>query len=485
MFALAVQYLTGVVYATDPASREQPEWPPHPDRVFMAMVAAHHETDAAPLEREALRWLEQLGPPSIAASATGEPRRAVTSFVPVNDTQAPRVKPGHAPSSSQIDDGVSLLPEHRSRQPRTFPAIVPHDPAAFFIWPEADPDPSLTNAVDLLCRKVVRVGHSASLVQMWVEPDPPAPTLQPTTASPRVRLRVSGDGRLAALEARYPERRPTPSLWAGYGPRAPEALTAPRGSAFSPDLLVFRRVSGRPLGLESTSLLADIARRAILALASEPIPEWVSGHAADGSRTTRPHLALLPLADVGHQYADGHLLGLGLALPSTISNEQVAESLGRLIGAGDTGEIMPFSIFDGSLLDWTVELDLRATRPAALDPDTWTGPPLGARRWASVTPVVLDRFPKKDGDAERTVIAACEHAGLPQPTEVITAPVSLVAGAPTAWSMPPLGTRAGKGSRLHAHVVITFPEPVRGPVIIGAGRYRGYGLCRPLPAVDL
>ena len=27
---------------------------------------------------------------------------------------------------------------------------------------------------------------------------------------------------------------------------------------------------------------------------------------------------------------------------------------------------------------------------------------------------------------------------------------------------------------------VTFKEPVVGPVLLGAGRYRGYGLCRPL-----
>ena len=28
--------------------------------------------------------------------------------------------------------------------------------------------------------------------------------------------------------------------------------------------------------------------------------------------------------------------------------------------------------------------------------------------------------------------------------------------------------------------VIVFEEPVRGPVLVGAGRFRGYGLCRPM-----
>jgi CRISPR-associated protein Csb2 len=30
--------------------------------------------------------------------------------------------------------------------------------------------------------------------------------------------------------------------------------------------------------------------------------------------------------------------------------------------------------------------------------------------------------------------------------------------------------------------VLLFDEPVRGPVLIGAGRFRGYGVCRPVNA---
>jgi CRISPR-associated protein Csb2 len=32
------------------------------------------------------------------------------------------------------------------------------------------------------------------------------------------------------------------------------------------------------------------------------------------------------------------------------------------------------------------------------------------------------------------------------------------------------------------HAVIRFAEPVDGPVILGAGRFTGLGLCRPLSA---
>ena len=31
-----------------------------------------------------------------------------------------------------------------------------------------------------------------------------------------------------------------------------------------------------------------------------------------------------------------------------------------------------------------------------------------------------------------------------------------------------------------AHAILVFDEPMRGPVLIGAGRFRGYGVCRAL-----
>ena len=40
MFALGVEFLMRRAIMTRFDNREEPEWPPHPDRVFMALVAA-------------------------------------------------------------------------------------------------------------------------------------------------------------------------------------------------------------------------------------------------------------------------------------------------------------------------------------------------------------------------------------------------------------------------------------------------------------
>lgn len=50
---------------------------------------------------------------------------------------------------------------------------------------------------------------------------------------------------------------------------------------------------------------------------------------------------------------------------------------------------------------------------------------------------------------------------------------------PPAPSFPRLPRKDGSLCR-HAHAILVFAERVVGPLLLGAGRYRGYGLCRPV-----
>ena len=63
-------------------------WPPSPGRLFQALVAAAARgASIPPTEQEALRWLEALPPPDVAAPA-GRQGRSVPQFVPNNDLDA-------------------------------------------------------------------------------------------------------------------------------------------------------------------------------------------------------------------------------------------------------------------------------------------------------------------------------------------------------------------------------------------------------------
>jgi CRISPR-associated protein Csb2 len=107
----------------------------------------------------------------------------------------------------------------------------------------------------------------------------------------------------------------------------------------------------------------------------------------------------------------------------------------------------------------------------------------------SVTPMMLDRFPDEDDplEAARIVAASCANIGLPAPVEIELHKHSGARGAPAAY--PARGSRSRpdwsfpRESRLRdrprRHLVIRFGEPVRGPVLLGAGRYQGFGLCLP------
>lgn len=479
MVSMAIRYLNGWAMATDPSDRNRAEWPPHPDRVFMALASAHFETDGGASEREALTWLERQEAPRLWASEWTE-RTVGVAFVPVNDTTGPRLRSGQPPTPEQTSEGMRLLPEYRGRQPRRFPVAIPRDPTVYLVWNDDPPDQVRQGLADL-CEKIVRVGHSASLVQAWLEDGPPAPNWVPSNGAAQLRLRVPGPGRLTHLEDQFARGlRPERSRWAGYA--RPLTEPAPKSSSpvFDARLLVLRRTGGRLLGLESTLALTDLLRRTVLRLCPDPVPAWISGHESDGRVFRRPHLAFLPLPHVGGKYADGHLVGLGLAIPTEVDRREVARCLNPVLGFQPDGNLRPLSLYSGRSLEWDLEMERRDSPPAALLGTTWTGE---STRWATVTPIAFDRHAKgmdPHFQAEEMVALACQRIGLPRPRDVVVSQVSLHEGVPPSRDFPPLRRKADGGRMRHAHAIITFEDPVPGPVVLGAGRFRGYGLCKPV-----
>jgi CRISPR-associated protein Csb2 len=488
MFAIGVHYLNGWAMASHPTDRERPEWPPHPDRVFMALASAHFETEGTTIEREALEWLEQQPPPALAVSGFNA-RSCPTTYVPVNDVAMPRLG-RNAPSPAQVKTGLSVLPEYRPRQPRQFPVAIPDKPLMYLIWSEAHLPTMHRQGLEHLCRKVTYVGHSASLVQMWIEDRPPPATLEPIAREQgrgRYRLRVTSAGRLEYLGKQFEAGlRPTPSLWRGYDEpnQEPSALSEPH-TVLDADIIILRRLDGPSFGLETTLQLTEALRGAVMAACPAPIPEWISGHKEDRTKGEQPHLAFFPLPHVGHEHADGHLLGLAMALPRGITTVERRRCLRDLL-YDPYGEPRDIELTMGRIGTWSVALEDRESRPVALIQETWTAtlPYQPAKRWATVTPIVLDRHPKsKDSEqywveVETTVRQSCHRIGLPEPADVIFSPVSMFIGVPHARRFPLMQRKAG-GNLHHTHAIITFRESVRGPVLLGAGRYRGYGLCRP------
>jgi CRISPR-associated protein Csb2 len=557
------EYLTGYCVATDPANRELAEWPPHPGRVFLALAAAWFEMGEDVQEGNALRWLEILGDPEITLPGHDWVfnREVVTVFVPVNDSAGP--------SSALLQSAPSIT---RSKQARTFPAVWVGDTPCFMRWPNAtaaDVD-AHKSALDQLCCKVTRIGHSSSLVRMWLAEE--ARTSRPTetwvadnaladwqarrvsegtlhllnlqfnrrgreehgqlsgeitnleTAKKAVKGRDSKQrkaeidieigkvkDRLLSVDNRDPIR-PKLGLWSGYRRRELEPPIAAQQTDFDSDLLILKQIDGPRLPSVSALAVAQALRGAVMKHSGvQPPPAWVSGHHEAGQplRDGRQHLAILPLPFVSNDYADGHLLGAALAFPRWVSRQERGRILGPML-LEPSGKAKSVKLQLGALGVWTmIKCDWSESRKA-LKPDTWSGHPKGSRLWASVTPVVLDGFPKQDRLRNRSawnsevldmLAKACLRVGLPEPATIDFDTTSWHKGSPRASlkrrplrghpefldslgglgdGFPPYPAKSTTGIRPQFHAWLQFAEPIVGPVLLGAGRFLGYGLCKPL-----
>jgi CRISPR-associated protein Csb2 len=282
-------------------------------------------------------------------------------------------------------------------------------------------------------------------------------------------------------------RRPSTGLTASYVRKDKESLPIV-STPFDSDLLVLTKQDGPVLGLESTAALTA-ALRGYLLKDGDGKPEWFTGHSASGVPSVGGHIALRPLAYIGSEHADGHVMGLAIAFPRSVSALERAECLrGRLFGR--LGEDLDIDLQMGNLGVWTLRREERSTPPLTLRSVSWTEP---SAIWASVTPVVLDRHPKHDQQTERalwrkevaiSVEQSCERQRLPRPAFVDVDKTSWHRGAPRsrpgADGMPWLPAKEGVALRQQVHVLIQFPCEVEGPLLLGAGRFRGYGLCKPL-----
>jgi CRISPR-associated protein Csb2 len=592
VFAIVVELLAGRYTATQFNDRHEAEWPPHPARLYSAMVATWADSDDPdPEERAALRWLEEQGAPAIHCGEDYR-RSVVTHFAAVNDpsaltrghswaqatyaslqagrqavAEAQRAHDAKALERAQatlskagkkaVDDAakagkptgtesravtsavLEILPENRGKQGRTFPTVLPDSHSMWFTWPGASPGPAMLATLDALLGRVGRIGHSSTLVACRCNDVGPGqdavPTWVPGGNGNGLRLRVPRVGLLDRLEHVYKthhgeEPRTLPAGTASYRRPPQEERFTPRRPVLGGDWYVLGvakntdSAGGKfPFAYQALAVTRAV-RGALLSHGEQPAPEIISGHerAAGGTGPTPPlakaHLAIAPLMNVGHRRSDGTIFGVALVLPAeaTTGDRDAIES--ALSGwALDGFELVLSGEGGGGVVRYGLE-GLGAERateerePAWLTAgiagarktmrrDYWCRP---ARRWLSVTPVALDRFPgnlrspygetreRAETEAEAGIAQACVNAGLAERPEDVAVTVRL--DAPLVGVPVSPGGQRGPGQRPYpgyktgsqgtpracVHAEIEFLRgPVQGPVLIGAGRFLGYGLFLP------
>jgi len=549
MLAIEIELLTGRYAATAHNDRGRAEWPPHPARLFSALVAGLHDHEHADeAERAALLWLEQQSAPSLwvdPESRVGR-RQVQDVYVPVNDvtlggdaaireaeakmteakTPATKRKAEDVlekvkrdavavdarPSDKALETSTALMPtpfvgyggkddkgrmkrqQGRTRQVRTFPVVLPETPTLAFVWPIADPSPHRA-ALEQLCERVTRLGHSSSLVRCGVVDRYLTPTLVPSDEGDVV-LRVVGPGQLERLERAFEHHqgeksRVLPARPQRYRSASKVAAPSPNAeSVFSTDWVLFERVGGsRPVASRATDL-ARALRNALIELhGSQDLPAALSGHAESGP-TAQPHVAFVPLPFVGNEHADGSLMGCALVLPREIAKND-RDLLLRLVAKWEkerSNERGHLTLAGGTLPSFIVRrVDVSAK--ATLDPARWCR---DSTRFLTATPIALDKNPgnlrsNQDGTARKagleaqwSISDACLRVVGVRPSSVEVSLAPLLPGAQHVRHFLPWPGRPGRTPRVRVHADIRFEAPVRGPLLLGAGRYFGLGLCLPV-----
>lgn len=446
------------------------EWPPSPARVFAALIAADgtggrcRATDGSELEQ-----LERLDPPVIHADPLpliDQDLHQVLQKRYVVHQRESTAKETHQEYAAR--KGVAVHPGVR---------VCPKTPRVRYVY---SADLSLAT-VDAIRRRAARIGYlgtADSPVRVRISTESPEGILgmefRPDPDG-ELSIAVPREGHLEAWDALYEARcehgvavgrgqYPALRYLANYRSTRDSAGAMDSGEVVawlclrSPHTGRRAWVSGRRI-----SSVTSLFKKAVLVqhqnLFGEP-PAVLHGH--DDRRDGYELARFLALPDVGFPHSRGRIHGLALWLPPAAAEtvrraRAAATAVSRLVGAG----------IDVGVAPWDGEV-----RPVASTPGRWVR---ASERWVTAFPALFERH----GPLTLAEVARwCVHAGLPEPVAFRADRHPLVQGA---VDLTPVEVhRPGRPRRPYAHVEVVFAEQVGGPVVIGAGRQRGFGLCLPV-----
>ena len=466
MLAVSVEFLHGT-FRGDPdgtaktAGLSRGEWPPTPFRLFAALVAADGTRDQCRVSTgDELKWFERLPPPTIRAAAE-----------PWHQVLRPRYVVKHKGSAAKKTHQEYVAREGAPVRPSCRVSL--RHPRVVYTW---DPTPSLP-ILDALRRRAARVGYlgcadSPVRVRIMTEdPDPqpgdrvfaPVPGVDGDLA---INVPVSGD--LQRLDSLF-------DLWRMHGAdigrghfpglrhEASYRILQPAQRRDLGQVVAWLLV-GSPLSGRRVTAVTRLFKQAVLAkhqqMHGEP-PPVLHGHGFAGNGYELARFLALP--DVGFRWSRGRIHGLALWMPpdsdavECLKARDAATAVRRISGGGISVSVVPRP---------------DEKRPVASNPARWCAE---SQAWATAFPAIHERRSRLDLDE---VALWCRHAGLPEPSSFRSARGPLVHGA---LDLAPVEVnRPGRPGLPYSHVELRFPEAVRGPVVIGAGRQRGFGLCVPV-----
>lgn len=180
------------------------DWPPSPARVFQALVAgAGLSGPLAESEREALRWLQTLQAPIVAAPRAWQPRRGVLFYMPNNDSDGIE---GDPLKMAKIRTATKIF------RPYLFATGIPF----MYAWPLGQ-EPADQQRAETICSLTLRLyqlGRGIDMAWAWGETRDegeledllagyPGQVFRPSTNGCGRLLPTAFPGSLQSLEVRY------------------------------------------------------------------------------------------------------------------------------------------------------------------------------------------------------------------------------------------------------------------------------------------
>jgi len=471
------------------------DWPPSPARLFQALVAAAAKPALADASREALKWLEKLDAPTIAAPAM-KLGQHVKLFVPNNDLDA---KGGDIRRVAEIRGAT------KHNQPRLFDASVP----LLYVWHYEEGDEQAKH-VCAIAEGLYQLGRGVDMA--WAVGEVlgkaeveerlntyPGVIYHPSVGGEGVTLDCHEEGSLVSLIERYEagatrfrhdkEGKTTRTEFAN-APK-PRFCSLAYNSPVSHLLYDLRRTTapGSPFAPWPLKRAAELVQiiRGRTATEGKPVSGaakrlwdalpnkqgeiervFIGRKTKDVDKAMR--LRIVPLPSVGHVHARG-IRRVLVEVPANcpLSTRDIAWAFSGL-------EVMPMKVDTetGEILASSVELVPAADR--SMLRHYGHNDDLVSRVWRSVTPLALR------AKSAHEVVQALRHVGIRQHITGLRMQREPFEANGESAELFAVGTRYSEHQLWH--VELEFAEPVGGSIVLGNGRYAGLGLMVPMRQVE-
>jgi CRISPR-associated protein Csb2 len=454
---------------------EEPEWPPSPLRFFQALVAAaaaqSNERERIETAVPALRWLLECPSPGIVACPAVASVVPTQFYVPDNtaDLLVPTWKRGETDKGAKRTEKV-FLPTHLDGE------------AVHYLFRTLNIDYRHFDVLKSAVRCITHLGWGIDMVAADADVISAEDASKLTgerwqvAHSGGVPLRVPTSGTLSDLMRKHQDFlnrltddgfKPVPPL-REFAIRHYRRSTNPEPRPYCVFTILKPDASGNR-AFNAARRTRDVAawiRHAVAEVCQmagwDDFLPFVHGHGAGGKKPNTSE-------NSSHRFQY-------LPLPTINSHLKRVESIRRVMvvapaGCGDRIDFIRKRLL-GHELRWGDEviglLNLQPGKDWVRD--QYMKP---ATSWSTVTPVILDGYnDHNDNKTQKLIRKALANAGITSEVEFEYQPFGFRAGVEPVREFK----RPEKLTGSMVHLRLRFKHAVAGPLAIGAGRYRGFGL---------